>query len=103
MSPRRFLKRILIVGPAGFLLWRNQVALTWANLGLVHLRRGELEQANNAFSNAQMVDPTWTTGWAGQALLAERLGSDETTDLLAHTVDLANGTQVRYLNGLVPC
>jgi len=91
--------RVLMAGSAGLFLWRRtQVALTWANLGLVHLRRGELEQANNAFSNAQMADPTWTTGWAGQALLAERLGSDETTDLLAHTVDLANGTQVRCLH-----
>ena len=77
-----------------------QAALTWANIGFVHMLRQDVESANKAFGMAQMLDPSWTAGWAGQSLLAVQLGSEEAAELLAHAVNLGRGTQVGPLPSL---
>ncbi|KAJ2399905.1 Superkiller protein 3, partial [Coemansia sp. RSA 2559] len=51
--------------------------IPWANLGYLYMHHGDIELANKAFSKAQTVDPEFTPGWIGQAIIAETLGSAE--------------------------
>ncbi|KAJ2553131.1 Superkiller protein 3 [Coemansia sp. RSA 1933] len=66
----------------------------WANLGYLYMHHGDVELANRAFSKAQTIDPEFTPGWIGQAIVAETLGSTECvvlfeTCLLSATVPKA--------------
>ncbi|KAJ2092060.1 Superkiller protein 3 [Coemansia sp. RSA 986] len=53
----------------------------WANLGYLYMHHGDIELANKAFYKAQTVDPEFTPGWIGQAIIAETLGSAECVEL----------------------
>ncbi|KFQ21828.1 Tetratricopeptide repeat protein 37, partial [Merops nubicus] len=62
--------------------------VAWTNLGALYLTTGNIEQAHEAFSKAQALDPSYTECWIGQALIAETVGSYDTMDLFRHTTEL---------------
>jgi len=48
----------------------------------------ELQLAYEAFGRAQAYSPECVQAWTGQALIAERIGSDESMDLFRHATEL---------------
>jgi len=54
----------------------------------------DYELANESFSKAQLVDPEYSIGWFGQALIAETLGSAESAELFEHAYSLNPGATV---------
>ena len=47
-----------------------------------------VQLAYEAFKKAQAFSPESVQAWTGQALIAERIGSDETMDLFRHATEL---------------
>lgn len=66
----------------------NNSATAWCNLGVLYLLLDEIKLANKAFGHGQRSDPDYVHSWIGQALIAERLGSDDAMDLYRHTTQL---------------
>jgi hypothetical protein len=66
-------------------------------VGLWRLHRARTPEAHAAFSRAQTLDPSAALAWAGQALVAERVGSNEAPLLWDHAATLAGGAEVRCM------
>ncbi|KAH9524909.1 Tetratricopeptide repeat protein 37 [Bulinus truncatus] len=63
-------------------------AVAWTNLGAFYLDKDQVELAYKSFQNAQSIDPTYTSCWIGQAMIAERVGHGEAMDLFRHSTEL---------------
>ncbi|XP_077457540.1 tetratricopeptide repeat protein 37 isoform X2 [Stigmatopora argus] len=63
--------------------------VAWTNLGTLYLKKDNIKLAHEAFKVAQSLEPLYVNCWIGQALIAERVGSDETMDLFRHTTELS--------------
>ncbi|XP_003703191.3 superkiller complex protein 3 [Megachile rotundata] len=63
-------------------------ATVWCNLGTLYLHIGNLYKANEAYSQAQRVDPAYINSWVGQAIIAETLSRKEAIDLFNHCTQL---------------
>lgn len=66
----------------------RKLAVAWTNLGILYLDQGQTKMANVAFKQAQQSEPTYANAWTGQAQIAEILESNETIDLLRHSISL---------------
>ncbi|KAJ3315870.1 Superkiller protein 3 [Boothiomyces sp. JEL0838] len=66
----------------------SEFGMLWSNLGYFYYINGDLELAGQCFSKCQSVDPEFSLGWFGQALLAENLGSEDVFDLYEHSYEL---------------
>ncbi|CAK9797777.1 Tetratricopeptide repeat protein 37 [Anthophora plagiata] len=68
-------------------------AIVWSNLGTLYLCIGKLYKANEAYSHAQRIDPTYINSWIGQALIAECMNRKEVTHLFSHATQLGYHNQ----------
>lgn len=66
----------------------NPVA--WTNLGTLYLLNSDVKLAHSSFNVAQSQDPSRVNAWAGQALVAERVGHHDAMDLFRHSTLLGN-------------
>lgn len=65
----------------------------WTNLGLLYLRHGDVELANESLIKAQTVDPDYGAAWVGQALIASHFGDHRASRVLfEHAVSLTEGS-----------
>lgn len=75
-------------------------AVVWSNLGVFYLSKGmqNITLANAAFTHAQQSEPSYSTAWTGQALIAELVDSIEIIDLFKHSLSLSYGDEatMRY-------
>lgn len=80
----------------------RKVAVAWTNLGVLYLDQGQTKMANVAFKQAQQSEPTYANAWTGQAQIAEILGSNETIDLLRHSISLGyhDESAIQYANSV---
>ncbi|MBN3316771.1 TTC37 protein, partial [Atractosteus spatula] len=67
--------------------------VAWTNLGVLYLKKENIELAHEAFKVAQSLEPLYVSCWIGQALIAETVGSYETMDLFRHTTELSTHTE----------
>lgn len=76
----------------------RKLAVAWTNLGILYLSQGQTKMANVAFKQAQQSEPTFANAWTGQAQVAEILASNETIDLLRHSITLSyhDETAIQY-------
>ncbi|XP_023220257.1 tetratricopeptide repeat protein 37-like [Centruroides sculpturatus] len=70
--------------------YENDNAAAWTNLGVLYLLHNEVQLAHKAFSIAQKSDPSYSVCWIGQALIAEAVKHNQTTDLFRHTTTIGN-------------
>ncbi|XP_028851542.1 tetratricopeptide repeat protein 37 isoform X2 [Denticeps clupeoides] len=71
---------------------RNNV-VAWTNLGVLYLKRENIELSHEAFKTAQSLEPLYVRCWIGQALIAEMVDSYDTMDLFRHTTELSTHTE----------
>lgn len=70
-----------------------QDATPWANLGVLYLHHGDVELANDAFTQARTIDPDHAAAWTGQALLSVRQGREtEAIATFETAMDLSQGS-----------
>ncbi|KAJ8029553.1 Tetratricopeptide repeat protein 37 [Holothuria leucospilota] len=62
--------------------------VAWTNLGVLYLCNNDVKKAHKAFRVAQSLEPSYVQCWVGQAMIAERIGSEEAMDLFRHTLEL---------------
>lgn len=64
-------------------------AVSWTNLGVLYLIKGDIQLANKAFGRAQQSDTGYIHAWTGQACIAETIAQhDEALDLFKHCTSL---------------
>jgi tetratricopeptide (TPR) repeat protein len=64
-------------------------AMTWSNLGLIHINRGEVDQAESAFEKASEIDPSYPVPCFNLSLIALIKGRDaDARDLWQRAGDL---------------
>ncbi|XP_034193237.1 superkiller complex protein 3 [Osmia lignaria lignaria] len=63
-------------------------AIVCCNLGTLYLHIGNLYKGNEAYSQAQRLDPAYINSWVGQAIIAEKLSRKEAIDLFRHCTQL---------------
>ncbi|XP_030763307.1 tetratricopeptide repeat protein 37 [Sitophilus oryzae] len=68
-------------------------AISWTNLGVLYLLKGDIKLANKAFAEGQRTDPDYVNSWIGQALIAENLKHKDTMGLFRHSVKLRHHDQ----------
>ncbi|XP_012671452.2 tetratricopeptide repeat protein 37 [Clupea harengus] len=67
--------------------------VAWTNLGVLYLKKENLELSHEAFKVAQSLEPLYVNCWIGQALIAEMVGSYDAMDLFRHTTELNTHTE----------
>ncbi|XP_063051126.1 superkiller complex protein 3 [Engraulis encrasicolus] len=67
--------------------------VAWTNLGVLYLKKENIELSHEAFKIAQSLEPLYVHCWIGQALIAEMVGSYDTMDLFRHTTELSTHTE----------
>ncbi|XP_041957097.1 tetratricopeptide repeat protein 37 isoform X1 [Alosa sapidissima] len=67
--------------------------VAWTNLGVLYLKKENIELAHEAFKVAQSLEPLYVNCWIGQALIAEMVDSADTMDLFRHTTELNTHTE----------
>lgn len=73
----------------------------WTNLGLLYLRHGDVDLANESLIKAQTVDPDYGAAWVGQALIAQHYGDHRASRVLfEHAVSLTEGSVLEADYGL---
>lgn len=67
----------------------KKCTISWTNLGVLYLIKGDIKLANQAFGRAQQSDTGYINAWTGQACIAEIIGQqDEAMDLFKHCTTL---------------
>ncbi|KAJ3317460.1 Tetratricopeptide repeat protein 37 [Boothiomyces sp. JEL0866] len=74
----------------------SQLGFLWCNLGYFYYLNGDIDLAGQCFAKCQSVDPEYSLGWLGQALIAETLGSEE-FDLFEHSFELGKVTNFEVM------
>ncbi|XP_076257912.1 tetratricopeptide repeat protein 37 isoform X2 [Rhynchophorus ferrugineus] len=71
----------------------HNTAVSWTNLGVLYLLKGDIKLANKAFSEGQRADPDYVSSWIGQALIAESMDHRDTMGLFRHSIQLDHHEQ----------
>lgn len=68
-------------------------SVTWANLAVLYLCKGDLELAGEAFEKAQSLDPDYTSAWVGQGLIEYAIGNvRESETIFEHSYLISKGS-----------